>query len=44
MFPNKTQELSRKKLKNEFFRKMSQSGKYTVEDSMSAFEDWIDEA
>lgn len=44
MFPNETQELSRKKLKNEFFRKMSQSGKYTVEDSMSAFEDWIDEA
>lgn len=44
MFPNETQELSRKKLKNQFFRKMSQSGKYTVEDSMSAFEDWIDEA
>ena len=44
MFPNETQELSRKKLKNDFFRKMSQSGKYTVEDSMSAFEDWIDEA
>lgn len=44
MFPNETQELSRKKLKNQFFRKMSQSGKYTVEDSMSTFEDWIDEA
>lgn len=43
-FPNETQEHSRKKLKKDFFDKMSQSGKYTVEDSMSAFEDWIDEA